>query len=183
VKSVVELHGGTVTVHSAGKGKGSEFIVRVPALAMTVPVQAQKSVASEGDKTTTARRVLVVDDNRDAAESLAVFLQLGGHTVKTAYDGIEAIEAAESFRPDLILLDIGMPNLNGYEACRRIRDTAWGKNMTVIAQTGWGQEDDKRRTRDAGFDDHLVKPVDPISVMKLVAALNDRDEGRGTRDE
>ncbi len=171
VKSVVELHGGTVTVHSAGKGKGSEFIVRVPALAMTVPVQAQKSVASEGDKTTTARRVLVVDDNRDAAESLAVFLQLGGHTVKTAYDGIEAIEAAESFRPDLILLDIGMPNLNGYEACRRIRDTAWGKNMTVIAQTGWGQEDDKRRTRDAGFDDHLVKPVDPISVMKLVAAL------------
>jgi len=171
VRSVVELHGGTVTAHSAGKGKGSEFIVRVPALAVTVPVQAQKSVTGGGDKTTTARRVLVVDDNRDAADSLAVFLQIGGHTVKTAYDGIEAVEAAESFRPDLILLDIGMPNLNGYETCRRIRDTAWGKNMTVIAQTGWGQEDDKRRTRDAGFDDHLVKPVDPLAVMKLVAGL------------
>ena len=119
----------------------------------------------------TARRVLVVDDNRDAAESLAVFLQLSGHTVHTAYDGIEGVEAAEAFRPDIVLLDIGMPNLNGYEACRRIRNTPWGKNMTVIAQTGWVQDEDKRRTSEAGFDGHLVKPVDPAAVIKIVAAL------------
>lgn len=181
VKSVVELHGGTVTAHSAGQGKGSEFVVRVPALSASAPISPPKAI-DESKKATTARRVLVVDDNRDAAESLAVFLQLSGHAVHTAYDGIEAIEAAEKFRPDLVLLDIGMPNLNGYEACRRIRDTAWGKDMTVIAQTGWGQEDDKRRTRDAGFDDHLVKPVDPLAVVKIVAALKSRDEGRGTRD-
>lgn len=188
VRSVMELHGGTVTAHSAGKGEGSEFIVRVPALAAAAPVQPQKSVAGESDKAATARRVLVVDDNRDAAESLAVFLQLGGHTVHTAYDGIEAVEAAESFRPDIVLLDIGMPNLNGYEACRRIRDTAWGKDMTLIAQTGWGQEDDKRRTREAGFDDHLVKPVDPVAVMKIVENRGEdekigmRHEGRGARE-
>ncbi len=170
VKSVVELHGGTVTAHSAGPGKGSEFIVRIPALASPATAPAPKA-ADNGAGRATARRVLVVDDNRDAAESLAVFLQLSGHTVHTAYDGVEAIQAAEKFRPDLVLLDIGMPNLNGYEACRRIRDTAWGKDMTMIAQTGWGQEDDKRRTRDAGFDDHLVKPVDPLAVVKIVAAL------------
>ena len=170
VKSVVELHGGTVTARSPGRGKGSEFVVRVPALATSAPAPAPK-VIDDGKKTATPRRVLVVDDNRDAAESLAVFLQLSGHTVLTAYDGIEAIEAAEKFRPDLVLLDIGMPNLNGYEACRRIRDTAWGKDMTVIAQTGWGQEDDKQRTRDASFDDHLVKPVDPLAVVKIVAGL------------
>lgn len=171
VKSVVDLHGGTVTAHSAGKSKGSEFTVRVPALTKAAPVQPPHSIAGENAKATTARRVLVVDDNRDAAESLAVYLQFGGHTVKTAYDGIEAVEEAESFRPDIILLDIGMPNLNGYEVCRRIRETAWGKSITVIAQTGWGQEDDKRRTREAGFDDHLVKPVDPVTVTKIVAAL------------
>jgi PAS domain S-box-containing protein len=182
VRSVVELHGGTVTAHSAGKSKGSEFIVRVPALAMTAPVQPQKSIADESATAATARRVLVVDDNRDSAESLAVFLQLSGHTVQTAYDGVEAVEAAESFQPDIVLLDIGMPNLNGYEACRRIRDTAWGKDMTVVAQTGWGQEDDKRRTREAGFDDHLVKPVDPTVVMKIVAEAKNRHAVRGPRN-
>ena len=170
VRSVVKLHGGTVTAHSAGTGKGSEFVVRVPALSVAMPVAPPK-VADNGVKAAPERRVLVVDDNRDAAESLAVFLQLGGHSVHTAYDGVEAVEAAESFRPDIVLLDIGMPKLNGYEACRRIRDTAWGKDMTVIAQTGWGQDEDKRRTHEAGFDGHLVKPVDPVAVMKIVAGL------------
>lgn len=167
---MVKLHGGTVTAHSAGTGKGSEFVVRVPALSVAMPVVPPK-VADNGVKAAPERRVLVVDDNRDAAESLAVFLQLGGHSVHTAYDGVEAVEAAESFRPDIVLLDIGMPKLNGYEACRRIRDTAWGKDMTVIAQTGWGQDEDKRRTHEAGFDGHLVKPVDPVAVMKIVADL------------
>ena len=170
VRSVVKLHGGTVTAHSAGTGKGSEFVVRVPALSVAMPVVPLK-VADNGVKAAPERRVLVVYDNRDAAESLAIFLQLGGHSVHTAYDGVEAVEAAESFRPDIVLLDIGMPKLNGYEACRRIRDTAWGKDMTVIAQTGWGQDEDKRRTHEAGFDGHLVKPVDPVAVMKIVADL------------
>ena len=179
VRSVVELHGGSVTAHSAGKDKGSEFIVHVPALQMAASVQPQKTNTDESARAATARRVLVVDDNSDAAESLAVFLQLGGHSVRTACDGFEAVKAAETFRPDVILLDVGMPNMNGYEACRRIRETAWGKSMTVIAQTGWGQEDDKRRTREAGFDDHLVKPVDPFAVMKLLAGPK---KGRGMKE-
>ena len=170
VRSVVQLHGGKVSAHSAGAGKGSEFVVRVPALSAAVPVVPPQA-ADNGVNAASERRVLVVDDNRDAAESLAVFLQLSGHSVHTAYDGIEAVEAAESFRPDIVLLDIGMPNLNGFEACRRIRDTTWGKNMTVIAQTGWGQDEDRRRTHEAGFDGHLVKPVDPVAVMKIVAGL------------
>ena len=181
VRSVVQLHGGPVTAHSAGTGKG-EFVVPVSALSAVVPVVPPK-VADDGVKPAPERRILVVDDNRDAAESLAVFLQLDGHSVHTAYDGVEAVEAAESFRPDIVLLDIGMPKLNGFEACRRIRATAWGKDMTVIAQTGWGQDEDKRRTQEAGFDGHLVKPVDPVALMKIVAALKTRDEGPGTRYE
>src|SRR5690606_17534168 len=114
-------------------------------------------------------RVLVVDDNEDGAESLAMFLQIGGHEVKTAYDGEAAVAAAEAFRPEVVLLDIGMPKLNGYEACRRIRESDWGRDMVLIAQTGWGQEEDKRRTLEAGFDQHLVKPVDPVALMKIVA--------------
>ena len=125
--------------------------------------------AREEDEAGTARRVLVVDDNRDAAESLAMFLELSGHTVQTAYDGEEALEAAENFRPEVVLLDLGMPKLNGYEVCRRIREREWGEHPLIVAQTGWGQDDDKARTREAGFDGHLVKPVDPANVIQLVA--------------
>jgi PAS domain S-box-containing protein len=168
VRSVVELHGGTVEGFSAGPGKGSEFVVRLPAQAAPTTSQPRPPAAEAG-KAAAPRRVLVVDDNRDAAESLAMFLQLDGHVVHTAYDGTEAIDAAESFRPEIVLLDIGMPKLNGYDVCRRIRGQEWGRNMLIIAQTGWGQEEDKRRTREAGFDDHLVKPVDPARLTKLIA--------------
>jgi CheY-like chemotaxis protein len=168
VRSVVELHGGTVEGFSAGPGKGSEFVVRIPAQAAPTTSQPRPPAAEAG-KAAAPRRVLVVDDNRDAAESLAMFLQLDGHVVHTAYDGTEAIDAAESFRPEIVLLDIGMPKLNGYDVCRRIRGQEWGRNMLIIAQTGWGQEEDKRRTREAGFDDHLVKPVDPARLTKLIA--------------
>jgi CheY-like chemotaxis protein len=169
VRSVVELHGGKVEGISAGPGRGSEFVVRLPIEAAAAESQTGASPAADDVKPGKARRVLVVDDNRDAAESLAMFLQLSGHTVHTAFDGEEALDAAESFRPEVVLLDLGMPKLNGYEVCRRIRAQEWGRNLLIVAQTGWGQDDDKLRTREAGFDGHLVKPVDPASVIKLVA--------------
>lgn len=168
VRSVVELHKGRVEGYSAGPGQGSEFIVRLPAESAELqPEVAPPVTASESNGV--SRRVLVVDDNRDAVESLALFLKLSGHVVQTAYDGMEALAAAEAFRPEIVLLDIGMPKLNGYEVCQRIRAQAWGKTTVIVAQTGWGQEEDKLRTREAGFDDHLVKPVDPLKLIQLIA--------------
>jgi CheY-like chemotaxis protein len=114
------------------------------------------------------RRILVVDDNRQAADSLAVLLRLDGHEVATAYDGLEAVAVAEQYRPHLALLDIGMPNLNGYEAARRIRDLPASAHTRLVALTGWGQEEDRRRAAEAGFDSHLVKPVDPEALDRLL---------------
>ena len=111
-----------------------------------------------------------MDDNRDAAASLAMTLELVGHDTRTAHDGLEAVEAAEKFRPDVVLLDIGLPKLNGYDACRRIREQPWGQNMVIVALTGWGQEEDRRRSKDAGFDGHLIKPVDYAALMKVLAS-------------
>jgi CheY-like chemotaxis protein len=113
-------------------------------------------------------RVLVADDNEDAVESAAMVLALNGNDVKLACDGLEAVEAADRYRPDVVLLDIGMPKLNGFEACRRIRAEPWGKDMLVVAVTGWGQDEDRRRTAEAGFDAHFTKPVDFASVMALI---------------
>jgi DNA-binding response OmpR family regulator len=113
--------------------------------------------------------VLVVDDNRDAAASLAMMLSLRGHDTRTAHDGLEALELAEAFRPEVILLDIGLPKLNGYDTCRRIREQPWGKGMCIVAVTGWGQEDDRRRSQEAGFDEHMVKPVDVAALEQLLA--------------
>ena len=112
-----------------------------------------------------------MDDNRDGADSLAMLLRIMGNDIRTAYDGQEAVDVAEEFRPDVVLLDIGLPKLNGYEACRRIREQPWGKDVVLIALTGWGQEEDRRRSHEAGFDHHLVKPVDPHALMKLLAGL------------
>jgi CheY-like chemotaxis protein len=169
VRRLVELHGGSVRAHSAGTGKGSEFTVVLPAVAEAPNPQPTQQPASRGaTKTQTARRILVVDDMRDNADSLALLLGLDGNEVQTAYDGLAAIEAAERFRPDVVLLDIMMPKLNGYDACRRIREQPWGKDMMLIALTGWGQEEDQRRTQEAGFDSHLVKPVDPAAFNELL---------------
>jgi PAS domain S-box-containing protein len=169
VKSVIELHGGTVEAASAGLGKGAEFVVRLPALAPVAAQAPAKAARESGTPAGAGRRVLVVDDNQDGAESLAMFLQISGHEVRTAFDGEQALEVAQAFRPEIVLLDIGMPKLNGYDACRRIRSSDWGRDMIVIAQTGWGQDEDKRRTLEAGFDNHLVKPVDPMALLQLVA--------------
>ena len=116
-------------------------------------------------------RVLIVDDNRDGAQGLALILDLEGHDVRTASDGLEALEIAEEFRPNVVLLDIGMPGIDGYETARRLRARPWAHATLLCAQTGWGQEDDKRRARTAGFDRHLVKPIDPEEISRIVAEV------------
>ncbi len=169
VKRLVEMHGGRVEAKSEGPGKGSEFVVRLPvATAATTP---QESGDEAEQASGTPQRVLVVDDNRDGADSLAEMLRINGNDTRTAYDGQEGVDVAEAFRPDVVLLDIGLPKLNGYEACRRIREQSWGKGVVLIAVTGWGQDEDRRRSHDAGFDLHLVKPVDPQLLMKTFAGL------------
>ncbi|HKP80767.1 MAG TPA: ATP-binding protein [Pyrinomonadaceae bacterium] len=168
VRRLIEMHGGTVEAHSDGAGKGSEFIVRLPVLA-----KAEQTSEVEGGITPAVsdirRRILVVDDNIDSAESMAMMLELSGHDVAMAHDGAEAIERAKEFLPDVAFLDLGMPKLNGYEAARSIREQPWGRQILLVALTGWGQEDDKRRTREAGFDAHIVKPIDFAALEKLLA--------------
>ncbi|MGH8563450.1 MAG: hybrid sensor histidine kinase/response regulator [Gammaproteobacteria bacterium] len=172
VKSLVEAHGGKVEARSDGLGHGSEFVVRLPILVET-PKPPSRPTVSE-PTAAMGRRILIVDDNQDGAESLAMLLQLGGHETHMAHDGLEAVEAAERFRPDAMLLDIGLPKLNGYEVCRRIRAQPWGKNMVLVAVTGWGQEEDRHKSREAGFNIHIVKPVDPAALTKV---LNGRVTG------
>ncbi len=172
VRGLVELHGGSVAAHSAGLGQGSEFTVRLPVLASA----AREIRTADGDGEPPAvaaahRRILVADDNTDSAESLALLLTLRGSEVRTAHDGWEAVETAAAFGPDIVLLDIGMPRLNGYEAARKIREQARGKRVVLIALTGWGQDEDRRRSTDAGFDFHLVKPVDFAALEQLLASL------------
>ena len=168
-KNLVELHGGELEVHSAGLGHGSEFVVRLPILVET-PKPSPGPTVSEPTPAT-ARRILVVDDNRDSAESLAMLLKLTGNETHTAYDGLEAVKAAAMFKPEVVLLDIGLPKMNGFEAARKIRADAWGKTMVLVALTGWGQEEDREKSREAGFDGHLVKPVDHAALTKLLAEL------------
>ena len=170
VKGLVELHGGSVTARSDGAGKGSEFSVRLPAPMSAPQGPVTGSTAGPANRTP-HHRILVVDDNEDGAASLAGLLELRGHEVRIAHDGIEAIEVAGSFRPNVVLLDLGLPRLSGYDVCRRIREQSWGERMILIAQTGWGQDEDRRRTKEAGFDFHFVKPVDPAALEQLLAKL------------
>jgi len=164
VRGLVELHGGSVDARSDGPGKGSEFIVRLPVVVELLPEEVASPIQAEAEPPPIAkRRILIVDDLKDSADSLARLLELMGHDVHAAYSGEEAVIAAATFQPDLVLLDIGMPKVNGYDACRSIRSQPWGKRMLVIALTGWGQEEDRRRTEEAGFNAHMVKPVDPGS--------------------
>jgi signal transduction histidine kinase/ActR/RegA family two-component response regulator len=172
VQGLVELHGGKVEARSGGIGKGSEFIVRLPIVETPAQPGEQRSEQAEKRHFGPKRRILVVDDNRDAADSLAMMLSITGHDTRTAYDGLEAVQAAAGFQPDIVLLDIGLPKMNGYEAARHIRQQPWGKGMALIALTGWGQEEDKRRALEAGFDHHLTKPVGAAALEKLLARMN-----------
>jgi two-component system, chemotaxis family, CheB/CheR fusion protein len=167
VRYLVEAHGGTVEAHSAGVGQGSEFIVRLPVVPRPRPSVSPDPVGTK-DAGMLRRRILVVDDNRDATETLARVLELGGHEVHTAHDGLEAVDVAAELQPDAVLLDIGLPKLNGYDAARRIREQPAGKDVFLVALTGWGQPEDRRRAQDAGFDAHLVKPVDHAHLAKLL---------------
>ena len=167
VKRLVEMHDGTVEARSAGPGRGSEFIVRLPiVIKQPQPQRRIEAIGAEAAKA--ARRILVVDDNPDSAASLAMLLTMSGNELCVAHDGLEAVSAAEQFGPDVVLLDIGLPKLNGFDAARRIREQPWGQSMTLIALTGWGQEEDRRKSKAAGFDHHLIKPVDYNTLAKLL---------------
>lgn len=171
-KRLVELHGGSIEGFSEGPGKGSEFVVRLP---ITIDQQMPVAEATDTSQANTRNRILIVDDNRDSAQSLAEVLALTGNEIFLAHDGEAAVATAEAQRPDAILLDIGLPKLNGFNACRRIRENPWAENTLIIALTGWGQEDDRRKSAEAGFDNHLVKPVNLTELMNLLAGLPQRD--------
>ena len=169
VKRIAELHGGSVEAASEGLGRGSEFVVRIPSLEATAATASER--ASDVNLIPARRRVLVVDDNTDAAESLAALLRINGHDTRLAHDGPDALREAEAFHPDVVFLDIGMPTLDGHETARLIRQQPWGRNMVLVALTGWGQVEDRRRSKAAGFNHHLVKPADPAVVANLIASL------------
>jgi PAS domain S-box-containing protein len=168
VRRLFEMHDGRVEARSEGAGRGAEFVVRLPAV-VEAPVPERED--DEPAAPQSSLRILIVDDNRDGADSLAMMLRLMGNDTATAYDGQEGLDMAGRLRPDVVLLDIGLPKLNGYEAARRIREQPWGRHPVMIAVTGWGQEEDRRRSHEAGFDHHLVKPVDPNALMRLLTEL------------
>jgi CheY-like chemotaxis protein len=177
VKQLIEAHGGSVTATSQGIGRGSEFVLRLPLLdgpALRVEhspspdqISAPTAAASSASM---LRRILVVDDNLDSAESLSIVLQLQGYEVRTVNDGPSAIELAEAWRPEIMLLDIGLPGLNGYDVARHLGSRSWSASMRLIALTGWGQASDQARSAAAGFVAHLVKPVEVKALIRMLDA-------------
>jgi signal transduction histidine kinase/ActR/RegA family two-component response regulator len=179
VKRLVEMHGGSVEARSDGPGKGAELVVHLPIVAESPVVDGHG--LDTGSASPLKCRILVADDNRDAAESMGTMLRLMGNEVRTVRDGMQAVEEAAAFRPDVVLLDIGMPRMNGYEAARRIRQERWGQRMALVALTGWGQDEDKRRAEEAGFDRHVTKPVAFGHLQALIARLQAEGRNRGLR--
>ena len=165
---LVHLHGGSIGAHSDGVGKGSEFSVSLPVVEAPATGAGRPNVLQERENGS-ARRVLIVDDNRDFADSLAAVLRIAGHELCVTYNGVDAVASARMWAPDVVLLDIGLPLMNGYEAARRIREALSGKALLLIAITGWGQAEDRRRSKAAGFDHHLVKPIDPTALAELIS--------------
>jgi CheY-like chemotaxis protein len=177
VKGLIELHHGHIEAYSEGPGRGSEFRIHLPRSAAAA-APAREPIAPETRSANAGFRVLVVDDNRDAADSLAMLLEMNGHDVSVAHNGEQALRLAEQVRPKAMILDIGMPDMSGYEVARRIRAQSWGADIYLTAVTGWGQKEDKARALAAGFDHHLTKPVDPDQVEACLQAF--ARHGRGT---
>jgi PAS domain S-box-containing protein len=175
VKRLVGMHGGSVEARSGGRGLGSEFVVRLP-MSAAPPAEAT-IVAGDARMADPAagRRILVVDDREDSAQTLARFVTMIGHEARTASDGGEAVAAAEEYRPEVILLDIGLPVMNGYDVARAVRARAWGRDILIVALTGWGQDGDRRQSKEAGIDHHLVKPVDLQALQDLLFRLDQGD--------
>jgi CheY-like chemotaxis protein len=170
VRRLVELHGGTIMATSAGPGQGSEFIVRLPTLdsAMAAADLSLNGGAKAHLLPAVRQRILAVDDNVDAAQSLALLLKLQGHETTVAYDGPTALQAVQEFQPEVILLDIGLPRMDGYEVAKRLREAAGSEHLRIVAITGYGRDEDKNRSAAAGFDAHLVKPVDLEALSRLL---------------
>jgi PAS domain S-box-containing protein len=177
VRRLIEMHGGTVEASSEGAGRGCEFVVSLPMASVQQPADrnGQREDESTNDPKPPARRILVVDDNKDSADSLGMVLQVMGNEVRTAYDGPSALETAKEFRPAVVLLDIGLPGMSGHEVARKMRETPEVQEALLIAQTGWGQEEDRLRSTEAGFDAHLVKPLDLAALQSLLAKLDLED--------
>ena len=180
-RRLVEMHGGSIEARSGGLGKGATFTVRLPIYTMPLP-EVRKATTSKAtaDHPVSTRRILVADDNRDVVESFQIMLRILGHEVQTALDGMEAVEKAEEFRPDVIVLDVGMPTMDGYETASRIRQLPWGNEVVLIAVTGWGNEKDKLKSAAAGFDVHLVKPVDATTILEVLDQMDQSRAGRVT---
>ena len=171
-RQLVELHDGSIEAFSDGLGRGSEFVVRLPLdVGTDAPADPPALAGRDADETAAGirRRVLVVDDNVDAADGLARLLELKGHVAATAHSGRAALEALDDFDAELVLLDLGLPGMDGFEVARRMRSTPGGAALRIVALTGWGQEQDKARTRRAGFDDHLTKPIRAGEILALLA--------------
>jgi PAS domain S-box-containing protein len=169
-RGLASLHGGRIEARSDGPGRGSEFIVRLP-VGVAASEVSQVEVSADGPATDARLKILVVDDSRDAADTCATVLELSGHQVQTAYSGRRALELASTFRPHALLLDIGLPDVNGYELARTIRAAPWAEGMVLIAVTGWGQDEDRRRALEAGFDHHLTKPITAEKLESLLQSL------------
>jgi CheY-like chemotaxis protein len=170
VRRLVELHGGSVMAFSEGLGKGSAFSIRMP-IALKTKSPEPSANGKAGRSSVTKCRVVVVDDNRDSAETMSMLLQVMGHEVHKAFDGLEAIETVKRVQPELVLMDIGLPKLNGYDAARRIR-AEFGEQIVLIALTGWAQDEDRRRSQEAGFNEHFVKPIDPGALEQALRNLH-----------
>lgn len=181
VRRLLDLHDGNIEAHSDGPDQGSEFVVRLPLI--QPPLELTHTSDEPRAASLSGSRILVVDDNKDSADSLGMLLRLKANQIHTAHDGLEAVEIAETFRPDLVLLDIGLPKLSGYDVARRIRQQPWGRDVILVALTGWGQDEDRRRSQEAGFDFHIVKPVELAALEKLLAESGKESGSRSWKNK